>query len=243
VSSGTAVAVRARQLRAKGYARLVSFECKRGGFEWFGHDPGHEALTAYGLLQFHDMGKVFAVDAEMVARTRQWLLGRRNGKGDFVHDGTDYHSFGGNSQVLTNAYCVYALLQSGTPSSQLQNELDALGKRSTTSDPYELALIASAFALAQKPEASGLRARLAELQRTDGSLHGTTTSITCSRGQDLAVETTALAILAWLPDPAFAGQVRQALDFVQRCRSGCGTFGATQATVQALRAIAETPRP
>jgi hypothetical protein len=43
-----AVALRARDLLAKGYARLVGYECKRGGFEWFGGDPGHEALTAYG---------------------------------------------------------------------------------------------------------------------------------------------------------------------------------------------------
>lgn len=231
------VALRARDLLAKGYARLVGFECKRGGFEWFGGDPGHEALTAYGLLQFHDMAQVFDVDAAMVARTRRWLLGRRNGRGDFVHEGTDHHAFG-RSQLLTNAYCVYALLQSGGAAKELSVELDALLARGRSSDDaYELALIANALQLAGHADAAAVRQRLAERQKPDGSLCGTTTSITQSSGRDLAVETTGLAALAWLADPAFAGRTRQAIEFLQSCRSANGTFGATQATVCAMRAL------
>jgi hypothetical protein len=233
-----AAAARARELLAKGYQRLVGFECKRGGFEWFGKDPGHEALTAYGLLQFHDMSRVFAVDQPMVARTRDWLLGRRNGKGDFVHDGTDHHAFGGRSQALSNAYCTYALLQSGTAANELRAELDALVARSTGDDAYELALVALALQLGERKEAAAVRQRLAGLQKDDGSLHGSTTSITCSGGRDLIVETTGFAVLAWLPDPAHADRVRQALGFLQSQRSAQGTFGASQATVCALRAIA-----
>lgn len=232
-----AAALRARELLAKGYARLVGFECKRGGFEWFGGDPGHEALTAYGLLQFHDMAQVFDVDAAMVARTRSWLLGRRNERGDFVHEGTDHHSFG-NSQLLTNAYCTYALLQSGTKADELARELAALAARGKASDDaYELALIANALGLAGHADAAALRQRLVALQRADGSLCGTTTSITCSGPRDLAVETTSYAVLAWLQDPAFAASSWRALQFVQTQRQGSGTFGATQATVCALRAL------
>lgn len=240
------VALRARDLLAKGYARLVGFECKRGGFEWFGGDPGHEALTAYGLLQFHDMAQVFDVDAAMVARTRSWLLGRRNGRGDFVHEGTDHHAFG-RSQLLTNAYCVYALLQSGSAANELSTELDALLARGHSSDDaYELALIANALQLAGRADAAAVRQRLAERQKPDGSLCGTTTSITQSSGRDLAVETTGLAALAWLADPAFASRTRKALEWLQSCRSANGTFGATQATVCALRALvayARSARP
>ena len=56
---------RARDLLARGYQRLTSFECPntakndREGYEWFGGTaPPHEALTAYGLLQFRDMARV-----------------------------------------------------------------------------------------------------------------------------------------------------------------------------------------
>jgi hypothetical protein len=33
-----------------GYKRLLNFETSEKGYEWFGESPGHEALTAYGLM-------------------------------------------------------------------------------------------------------------------------------------------------------------------------------------------------
>jgi alpha-2-macroglobulin-like protein len=233
-----ALAARARELLPKGYAKITSYECKQQGYEWFGGDPGHEALTAYGLLQFHDMAKVHSVDAAMLERTKQWLLARRDGNGGFARNGKALDRFGGAPEPVTNAYVTYALLQSGTPAASLPKEIDALLARATTDDPYELALIASVLHLAQRaPEAQRARRRLAELQKPDGSLHGTTSSITRSGGDDLLVESTGFAILAWLPDPTFAGQARKAIEFVQGRRSAQGTFGATQATITALRAL------
>src|SRR5205085_10940321 len=69
---------RASELLARGYQRLVAFETKERGYEWFGANPGHEALTAYGVLEFTDMASVTAVDSDMLARTRAWLLARRD---------------------------------------------------------------------------------------------------------------------------------------------------------------------
>ena len=46
-------------------------------YEWFGQNPGHEALTAYGVLEFADMARIYDVDLEMLERTRNWLLERR----------------------------------------------------------------------------------------------------------------------------------------------------------------------
>ncbi len=50
------VLAKAKDMIDKGYKRLVSFETKENGYEWFGGTPAHEALTAYGLLEFTDMG-------------------------------------------------------------------------------------------------------------------------------------------------------------------------------------------
>ena len=229
------VAARARALLPAGYRKITGYECSQKGYEWFGKNPGHEALTAYGLLQFADMAKVHDVDATMVDRTRAWLMARRDGKGNYPHGGTGHHSWGGG-QPTTNAYVTYALLQSGTPAAELKVELDALIARVSTEDAYELALIACALHLAKRPEAAAARTRLRDRQEADGALRGKT-SITNSGGNDLAVEATGFAILAWLPDPAFTGNVRNAVEFVQKSRSGSGTFGATQATIAALRAL------
>lgn len=232
------LAARARDLLPRGYAKIAGYECKERGYEWFGGDPGHEALTAYGLLEFTDMAAVHPVDAAMVARTRDWLLGRRDGNGGFQRNPRALDRFGGAPQPITNAYVTYALLVAGVPAATLAKELDALQARAGTDDAYELALIACALQSAQRDgPAAAARARLATLQHEDGSLHGTTTSITSSGGQDLVVETTGFALLAWLGDPAHIAHVRDAVRFLQGARGGSGTFGATQATIVALRAL------
>src|SRR5690606_8160470 len=85
--------------------------------------------------------------------------------------------------------------------------------------------------------ASRARQRLANLQAQDGSLPGATSSITMSGGRDLLVEATGFAVLAWLPEGSYQGNVRKAIEYLQTARNGSGTFGATQATIVALRAI------
>jgi len=61
----------------KGYDHLLTFEAKKGGYEWFGSDPGHEALSAYGLMQFNEMQDVLpSVDSKMITRVQDWLLSK-----------------------------------------------------------------------------------------------------------------------------------------------------------------------
>src|SRR5207237_9468493 len=82
-------------------------------------------------------------------------------------------------------------------------------------------------------------------QASDGGVPGATTSITASRGDDLVTETTALAVLGWQkadrPDK-FAGPVGKAVGYLISKRQGGGAFGATQATVLALKALGEPAR-
>ena len=53
----------------KGYDKLVTFETKDDGYEWFGKSPPHEALSAYGYMEFVDMAAVTSfVDSAMIQR-------------------------------------------------------------------------------------------------------------------------------------------------------------------------------
>ncbi len=232
------VSARSRNLLEKGYDLLTGYECSDLGYEWFGGSPGHEALTAYGLLQFHDMANVYDVESAMVDRTRDWLLARRDGKGGYLANSKALDSFGRAPAATTNAYCTYSLVVTGTPVASLERELDRLATRAVESeDAYELALCAAALEKAgRKLPAGAARTRLKTMQKEDGSLVGADT-ITRSGGDDLAVETTSLAILAWLADPADQANVRRALEFVVSKRQGHGTFGTTQATILALKAL------
>jgi alpha-2-macroglobulin-like protein len=231
------LARRTKDLLKKGYARLSGYECKQRGYEWFGGDPGHEALTAYGLMQFRDMQKVFEVDPTMIGRTAEWLLARRDGHGGFQRNPKALDSFGQAPAEVTDAYITWALSESG------QSGIDAevkhaieLGRK--LDDSYVLALAAAAALNAnQKDEGRKLLEKLAKGQADDGHLDSRQGSITRSGGQSLQVETTALAALAWLKSPEFTGQANKAIQWIVGQRQGGGGFGSTQATILALKAL------
>jgi uncharacterized protein YfaS (alpha-2-macroglobulin family) len=218
-----------------GYKRLVSFETKEHGYEWFGENPGHEALTAYGLLHFSDMAKVRDIDQAMLARTRDWLLGQRDGKGGFTRKRRALHTWI-EDQDSSNGYITWALLETGARG--LAPEVRAFETAAGKSEnSYVVALGANVAALAgERPLARTLMERLATRQNKSGAVDGGTASIVGSGGDALAIETTALATLAWLRDPTFAGHTERAMKYLADS-SQDGRYGSTQSTVLALRAI------
>jgi uncharacterized protein YfaS (alpha-2-macroglobulin family) len=226
---------RAKELLDRGYQRLVGYECRTRGYEWFGHDPGHEALTAFGLLQFHDMQAVFAVDTVMVSRTLAWLLDRRDGQGGFRRNARHAHQWSVR-QELVDAYILWALTEAGEV--QLDTELTRLARTAEDSaDPYFLALVAASLLNAQRTaDGERLLEKLASQQAEDGQLIGKD-SITQSGGLSLTMETTALAALAWLKVPRYHEQANRAVTWIVRHRQGNGGFGSTQATVLCLKAL------
>jgi len=234
-----AVTRRAKDLLKKGYVKLIGYECPKEGYEWFGGDPGHEALTAYGLMEFRDMAEVYDVDPEMIRRTAEWLLERRDGKGGFKRNDRALDSFGQASEAITNAYIAWALSESGQAGIGTEIE-QVVESASESDDPYLIALAAAgAFNGEKQTEAEKLLDALAELQAEDGHLEGTDGSITRSGGHSLQVETTALAALAWLKLPGYSEQATRAVQWIIESRQGSGGFGSTQATILALKALVE----
>ncbi|MCO5167365.1 MAG: MG2 domain-containing protein [Planctomycetes bacterium] len=231
-----ALLVKTRGLLDRGYQKLVSFECKQKGYEWFGGDPGHEALTAYGLLEFTDMKAVHPVDDGMLARTRGWLLARRDGKGGFQRNQRALDSFGRAPQDVTDAYITWALVEAGEQ--DVAKEVEAVLARARASDDAYVVALAANIALARGEAAQGrdLLSKLAAKQAADGGVDGAATSITGSGGASLRIETTALAALAWLRSPDHTGPLERAMTFILESCQG-GRFGSTQATVLALRAV------
>ena len=227
----------AREKLDTGYNKLVSFWCPDKGYEWFGKNPGHEALTAFGILHFTDMAKVRNVDQNMLATTREWLLKQRDGQGGFTRKSHGLHTWI-EDKDCSNAYILWALLESGEPSGDLKPELDSLKAASEkTQNNYVVALAANAFFIAgDTTEAKKLMDRLVSKQKPDGSVSDVTSSIVGSSGESLEVEGTSLATLAWLRDKKYAGNVERSIKFLaDSCKAG--RYGSTQATVLALRAI------
>ncbi len=242
------VELHARELLGRGYTRLTSFECTntaknnaREGYEWFGGTaPAHEALTAYGLLEFRDMAKVADVDPAMLKRTQDFLMSRRDGKGGFLRNPAAIDSFGRAPDDVTNAYIVWALTESGKDD-DLTKELNTLGEQAKTSkDPYFLSLVANSLInRARTDEGVKLLQTVAGAQKEDGHLDAEKTSITGSGGRDLEIETTALAVLGWLKanPAAFNAPLQKAVKWIGQQRGGYGGFGSTQSTILALKAL------
>ncbi|MCP3059217.1 MG2 domain-containing protein [Myxococcus sp. K38C18041901] len=233
----------AREMLERGYKRLVSFETKSHGFEWFGAAPGHEALTAYGLLHFTDMKQVMSVDARLVERTRAWLMNQRDGKGNFARGHRASHAWTENAETA-NAYIAWALLESAGTSraaqaKELAREIASVkAAASASSNSYEVALAANVLSLAgDGASARALMARLAKLQEPSGKVTGGTQSIVGGWGASLDIETTAIAALAWLREPkAHLENVTSVLRYFAEVNKG-GRYGSTQSTVLTLRAI------
>jgi hypothetical protein len=239
-----AVMKQAKEMLERGYAKLTSFEVqakqRREGFEWFGQAPAHEALTAYGLMQFRDMARVSDVDPQLLRRTRDYLLARRDGKGGFARNPQALDTFGRAPADVTNAYIVWALTESGNED-DVTKELNALAEEAKSSDdPYFLALVANSMLNRDRvDEAAAILRTLAGKLTKDGYLDGAKTSITGSAGRTLQIETTALAVLGWLRSarPEFAVPVRAAVGWIGKQRGGYGGFGSTQSTILALKAL------
>ena len=232
---------RARQLIASGYRQLTAYECTDGGYEWWGKGPGHEGLTAYGLMEFVDMAKVWdGVDGRMVRRTADWLLSRRDGEGGFLRNPEAAHQFGLADEATMSLYITWALTEAGYRN--LPREIDYAYQTARRSQrPYQLGLAANTLMnVGRRAEARELLALLKTKQQPQGQWVHTVAqrSGPGSAGLSLTVETAALGLMALLKDPQsdFTTMQRTA-DYLRGARSTFGTYGNTNGTVLALRAL------
>ncbi|MFO0821630.1 MAG: alpha-2-macroglobulin family protein [Gemmataceae bacterium] len=247
---------RAKTLLGTGYAKLVSFECPdtpqrvKQGFEWFGQaDNQHEALTAYGLLQFKDMARVHPVNPELIRRTQDFLMSRRDGNGGFKRNARAIDQFGGAPKHTTDAYIVWALVESDPDDNEkldLKKEIAAIKAEALKEDSvggkdaYFVALVANVLLQrGDRESAHKLLDRLQEKHTKDGVVTGAETSITRSSGRDLQIETTSLALVGWLRanDPRYGMTVKAATKWISQQRGGYGGFGSTQSTILELKAL------
>lgn len=223
----------------RGYKKLISYETKENGYEWFGSAPGHEALTAYGLMQFNDMKTVYPdVSNEMVKRTSKWLMSRRDGNGGFKKNPQALDQFGRASDAVSNGYIVYALSEANYL--EITKELETTYENAIKSnDAYQLAMLANTLLNYKDKRATEVLAKLQKMQQNDGSWNADH-SITRSGGKSLQVETTSIALLAFLKAPkTTVATTTKAAEFLVSARDGYGSFGSTQGTVLALKALTE----
>ena len=231
---------------ANGYQRLLTFEVPEGGFSWFGNAPANKILTAYGLMEFYDMSKVHDVDPKLILRTQQWLASQQLEDGSWKPD-TQFINEGAtnryNSDVLRiTAYLAWALRDTGYQGPAVEKAKRFIEKHMTAKiDPYTLAVVAN-FATDYKEDREFTRQAIqmlldARTEKDEQVWWSAEETSVYATGPSAAVETTGLAVQALLQSGEASGTARKALAYIASKKDAYGTWGTTQATIMALRAL------
>ncbi|MBL7182844.1 MAG: hypothetical protein ISS50_00175 [Anaerolineae bacterium] len=241
------VQMEAERYIAVGYQRLLTFEVDGGGFSLFGQAPAQLMLTAYGLMEFSDMGRVHYVDPALIQRTAEWLMARQQSDGSWPLEGLTIESGWErlmDSQVPVTAYVVWALAEAGYEDRpEVARGLSYVREHlSLSDDAYALALAANALA-AGDPQGPFTRQVLAQLEASkvvEGDRIYWTSSVPSfmgGQGNVASIETTALVAYAMLRAKAYPDVVQGAINYLVSQKDSFGTWQTTQATILSLKAM------
>lgn len=224
-----------------GYNKLAAYEVKKtGGFEWYGGSPAHEVLSAYGLVEFYEMGKVYnKVDKAMLDRTLNFILSRRDGKGGFKQNSGKY-GFSAAPKNVNNAYIVYALTETGYADKVDMEYRSALKEALTSKDMYRMSLMANAaYNIGDNQSYMNLVQRFKEhTLKGDFDKMPIEATIVRSYGDASNREAVAFWMLALMKqtDNQDLILLDKCLEYINKGRRN-GSFGNTQATSICLQAL------
>jgi hypothetical protein len=231
---------------ANGYQRLLTFEVPGGGFSWFGQAPANKILTAYGLMEFSDMSKVHDVDSKVIARTQQWLASQQQPDGSWKPD-TQFINEGATNRFNTDVLRITAYIAWSLENTSYQGPAVEKARQFVQShmdakrDAYTLAVIANFAADYQKDRAfthQAIQQLLdARTEKDDQAWWSAEETNVYGRGASAAIETTGLAVQALLKSGESSAIAQHALTYIASKKDANGTWGTTQATIMALRAI------
>lgn len=226
----------ARESLKQACAALAIYGGSSTGLGRFGTDFGDEVQGAFWLWVLREVARECPERQAAAQRLAAWLLGRRDGKGGFQQTSAVAETSEALRRELADAYITWALVQSGQK--QLEAECQRIVQLAEQSpDAYMLALASQVLADTGKTaEAKRLCDRLAKAQAEDGRLKARAgPRFVGERG--LEVESTALAVLAWLRQDGYGEQVRRAVGWMLKQREATGGFGPPHCSATAIRAL------
>lgn len=242
------IELRAEYYINAGYQRLLTFEVPGtpGGFSLFGGPPPETMLTAYGLMQFADMSRVRYVDPALLDRTAQFLIDRQQASGGWDPLGMSVSVAGtdeNTGDLAATAYIVWALADAGYGDDPaVANGLKFIRENmeASNTDSYVLAMAANAFAAAGEPVdeyLDELASRAINDQNNSVRFASTATTWLRAYGPTVDLETTAMVAMAFLRAGRHFDLAEQSIRFITDQRTAIGSYGTTQTTVMALKAL------
>ena len=231
---------------SKGYQKLLTYEVEgeKGGYSLYGNAPAEPVITAFGLMELNDATNVYDVDEKVINNMIEYLFKEQKVDGSFNYSYTNIGGASSRDKIAMNAYIIWALSEVCPEDTRLAKSISYLeNKIEDVDDTYTLALIANVFANTKNKNSDDVIDELLELVVEDKNGMYLTSEIndyygTARKYQN--IQATALTSLA-LSKLNTNNKINEELvNYLIENKYNNGSWGTTQSTVLALKAINES---
>ena len=240
------IELKAREFVNLGYQRLLTFECTGGGFTWFGDpNPANIILSAMGVMEFTDIGKVHEIDEAIVPRTLDFLATQQADDGHWHEDQGSEFATVRYDDLMTTCFVVWGMAQAGEQGGAAGKGFDYVTSHiGDLTSTYATALCANGLA-AYNQGSSVTQKVLNDLiaaVKEDGDYVYWEAGVEDGQsyyggGDGTNIEATALALLALLEAGQAPDLVGKAIGWMASKKDSFGNWGSTHATILSLKAF------
>ena len=229
---------------SKGYQKILTYEVPGtpGGYSLYGDSPAEPVLTAYGLMQINELSKVYEVEEKVTEEMIEYLFDVQKSNGTFDYSSTYIGGTASTDKLAMNSYITWALSEVCPEDERLGKSIEYLEKEfENASDSYTLALMANIFVNTNNKSLANevideLKTKIvptdngAYVESKIRDYYGT-------RGTYQNVQATALTSMALTKLNSNQKTNSEFINFLQNMKDYRGTWGTTQSTILALKAI------
>lgn len=230
---------------SKGYQKLLTYEVdgEKGGYSLYGSSPAEPVITAFGLMEFNELSNVYNVDDKVIKNMKEYLFTEQKSNGTFNFSSTYIGGAANTSNLSMNAYIIWALSEVCPKDSRLESSIKYLERNfNNATDPYTLALIANVFVNTDSNKKDEVISELMGILNSNKNgtyIETTTSDYYGTRGKYQNIQATALTSIALSKLGKESKNNKELVNYIIGQKDSRGTWGTTQATILALKAINE----
>lgn len=229
---------------SKGYQKLLTYEVKseKGGYSLYGDAPAEPVITAFGLMEFNELSEVYPVEESVLMDMIEYLFDVQNVNGTFDYNSTYIGGAASNNDLAMNAYITWALSEVTPRDERLEKSVSYFeNKIDEISDNYTLALLANIFANTENKNLANevLKMINQNIQTSENGAYITSgiTDYYGTRGKYQNIQATALTSMALTKLNSNEKNNSEFIKFLVSQKDARGSWGTTQGTILALKAI------
>lgn len=229
-----------------GYQKILTYEVPGipGGYSLYGSSPAEPVITAFGLMEIKELSNVYEVDESVINEMVEYLFSVQKSNGTFDYSSTYIGGSASTDKTAMNAYIIWALSEVCPKDVRLEDSISYLEKEfEHTTDSYTLALMANVFVNTDnKSLANDVIDVLKEKVQTteEGSyVVSTIRDYYGTKGKYQNIQATALASMALTKLNSNQKTNSEFIKYIQSQRDHRGSWGTTQSTILALKAITD----